>query len=206
MLRHSGLTDGFWAEALLTAVHIINMSPSRPLDFKIPQELWAGRKQDYAKLRIFGCEAYALVPNDERRKLDSRSRKCIFLGYGPDRNYEYSLWDPETRQVISIADVIFNESAMHKSAERPIEFRQVTFSDVTADGPAQTRYQLHSQLTLSNLVWSRPLLRKEQNVYETRTVTRLPVIRPPRPTKSRQHKLRSHLNRLVQSYHVDQKD
>jgi transposase InsO family protein len=31
---------GFWAEALLTAVHIVNMSPSRPLGSKIPQELW----------------------------------------------------------------------------------------------------------------------------------------------------------------------
>ena len=28
MLQHSGLSNGFWAEALLTAVHIINMSPS----------------------------------------------------------------------------------------------------------------------------------------------------------------------------------
>ena len=91
MLHHSGLVDGFWAEALLTAVHIINMSPSRPLDVKIPQELWAGRKQDYAKLRIFGCEAYALVPNDERRKLESRSQKCIFLGHGPDKNFGYRL-------------------------------------------------------------------------------------------------------------------
>ena len=36
MLQHSGLTDGFWAEALLTTVDIINMSPSRPLGLKIP--------------------------------------------------------------------------------------------------------------------------------------------------------------------------
>ena len=113
------------------------MSSSRPLDFKIPQELWTGRKPDYAKLRIFGCEAYALVPKDERRKLESRSRKCIFLGYGPDGNFGYRLWDPETRQVIRSADVVFNESAMHKSAERPIELRRVTFSDATPlDGPA----------------------------------------------------------------------
>ena len=39
MLQHSGLSDGFWAEALLTAVHIINMSPSRPLGLEIPHEL-----------------------------------------------------------------------------------------------------------------------------------------------------------------------
>jgi hypothetical protein len=62
MLHHSRLSEGFWAKALLTVVHIINMSPSRPLGSKIPQELWTGRKPDYGKLRIFGCEAYALVP------------------------------------------------------------------------------------------------------------------------------------------------
>jgi hypothetical protein len=37
------------------------------------------------------------------------------------------------------SDVIFNESTMHKSTERPIEVQRVMFSDVTAplDGPAQ---------------------------------------------------------------------
>ena len=40
MLQHSGLPDGLWAEALLTVVHIINMSPSRPLRVQIPQEIW----------------------------------------------------------------------------------------------------------------------------------------------------------------------
>jgi hypothetical protein len=74
--------DGFWAEALVTVVYIINMSLSRPLGLKIPQELWTGRKPDYDKLWIFGCKAYALVPKDEHRKLKSRSRKRIFLGYG----------------------------------------------------------------------------------------------------------------------------
>jgi transposase InsO family protein len=39
MLHHSGLSEGFWAAALLTAVDIINMSPSRPLGLKILQEL-----------------------------------------------------------------------------------------------------------------------------------------------------------------------
>jgi hypothetical protein len=92
MLNHSGLTDDFWAEALLTAVHIINMSPSRPLGSKIPQELWTRRKPDYGKLWIFGCEAYALVPRDECRKLESRSWKYVLLGYGPDGSFSYRLW------------------------------------------------------------------------------------------------------------------
>jgi hypothetical protein len=70
MLHHSGLSEGFWAEALLTAVLIINMSPSRPLRSKIAPELWTGRKPDYGKLRILVCEAYALMPMEERCKLD----------------------------------------------------------------------------------------------------------------------------------------
>ena len=36
MLRHLGLSDGVWAKPLLMAVHIINMSPSRPLGLQIP--------------------------------------------------------------------------------------------------------------------------------------------------------------------------
>jgi hypothetical protein len=39
MLHHSRRTDSFWAEALLMAMHIINMSSIRPLRLKIPQEL-----------------------------------------------------------------------------------------------------------------------------------------------------------------------
>ena len=108
---------------IITTVHTINMSLSRSLDFKIPQELWTGRKPDYAKLWVFGCEAYALVPKDERRKLESRSRKCIFLGNGPDGNFGYRIWDPEARQVVHSVDFFFNESAMHKSPECPIELR-----------------------------------------------------------------------------------
>jgi hypothetical protein len=121
MLHHSGHSDGFWAEVLLTAVHIINMLPSRPLGSKILQELWTRRKLDYGKLRIFGCEAYVVVPKDERRKLESRSQKCVFLGYGPDGSFGYRLWDPETHQVVRSSDVVINESVMHKSTKRPIE-------------------------------------------------------------------------------------
>ena len=55
MLQHSRLSDGFWAEALLTAIHIINMSSSKPLGLQIPQEIWTGSKPNYDKLGIFDC-------------------------------------------------------------------------------------------------------------------------------------------------------
>ena len=114
MLQHFGLSVGFWAEALLTTIHIINMSLSRPLGLKIAKEIWTSSKPNYDKLRIFGCEAYTLIPKDDRRKLEPRSRKCVFLGYGPDGEIGYRLLDPEHRQIVRTSDVVFNESAMHK--------------------------------------------------------------------------------------------
>jgi hypothetical protein len=96
-------------------------------------------------MRIFGCEVYALVPRDERRKLESRSRKCIFLRYRPDGSFGYRLLDMETYQVVQSLDVVFNEFAMHKYTDCPIELRRVTFSDVPTplDGPTQ-----HTRLAL----------------------------------------------------------
>ena len=32
MLKHFELSDGFWADTVLTTMYIINMSPSRPLE------------------------------------------------------------------------------------------------------------------------------------------------------------------------------
>ena len=64
MLQHSGLSDGFWAEALLTAIHIINMSSSRTLRLQITPELWTSSKPNYDKLRIFGCESLNQDPGN----------------------------------------------------------------------------------------------------------------------------------------------
>ena len=89
MLQHSELSNGFWAETLHIPVHIIHMSPNRALGLQIPQELWNDSKPNYAKLRIFICEVYALIPKDDRGKLEPRSRKCVFLGYGPDNEIGY---------------------------------------------------------------------------------------------------------------------
>ena len=88
-MQYAKLSSGFGAEALLTSVHIINMSPSRPLGLQVPQELWIGSKPNYDKLRICNREAYALISKDDRRKLEPMSKKCIFLGYGLDGEIRY---------------------------------------------------------------------------------------------------------------------
>ena len=64
-MHHLGLSHGFWAELLLTIMHIINMLQSRPFRLQIPQEIWTNQRTNYEKLWIFGCEDFALVQKDD---------------------------------------------------------------------------------------------------------------------------------------------
>ena len=91
MLSNAGLTQGFWAEAMVTAVHLINRSPNPMLDGGILEEAWTGKKPSYDHLRLFGYEAYVHVPREKCSKLEPKSRKCIFMGYGESGEMGYRL-------------------------------------------------------------------------------------------------------------------
>ena len=58
---------------------------------------------------MFGCVAYAHVPDELRKKLDKKGQKCIFVGYS-DNTEAYKLYDPVARKVIISCDVQFVEN------------------------------------------------------------------------------------------------
>jgi len=59
MLLGSSLKKTFWIEVAMTAVYLINRSPTKALEKgKVPAELWYGFRPDVSKLRTFGCVAY----------------------------------------------------------------------------------------------------------------------------------------------------
>ena len=78
------------------------------LEDKIPQEVWTCKKPSLSHLRVFGCDAYVHVPKEKRTKLDSKSEKCIFIGY-KDGLKGYKLWNPITRKVVYNQYVVFRE-------------------------------------------------------------------------------------------------
>ncbi|KAL2225185.1 UNVERIFIED_CONTAM: Retrovirus-related Pol polyprotein from transposon TNT 1-94, partial [Sesamum indicum] len=58
----------------------------------------------------YNSEAYIL--NDDRTKLDAKSIKCTFIGYGTDE-FGYRFWDDQNRKIIRSRNVIFNEDVMY---------------------------------------------------------------------------------------------
>ena len=135
MLADSELPKSFWAEALATAVYLRNQCPTKSVEGKTPYEEIYGEKPKVGHLRVFGCAGYALIPKDERQKLDAKARKCIFLGYSHNRK-GYRLYDQNIRKVIHSRDVRFDESVCgvkkESTADTTVEYPQVV-TDTTND-------------------------------------------------------------------------
>jgi len=106
------LNDSFWAEAVNTAVYLHNHSPTRALQDSTPYQAWHGLQPPLRHLRKFGCDVYVYVPDQCRKKLDAKLRRCIHLGYVHNTTKVWRLWDIATRRVIPATDVIFDETSL----------------------------------------------------------------------------------------------
>ena len=109
MLADANLPQKFWAEAVTTAAYLRNRSPTKAVKQRTPFEAWTGAKPRVDHLRRFGCAAYSHIPKDERKKLESKSRKCLLLVYGTETK-GYRLYDSSRERDFFSRDVLFNES------------------------------------------------------------------------------------------------
>ncbi|KAG6741363.1 hypothetical protein POTOM_054597 [Populus tomentosa] len=113
MRLHSGLPQTFWVDAVHTAVYLINRGPSVSLEFRLPEEVWRGKEVQLSHLKVFGRVSYIHIDSDARNKLDAKSKKCFFIGYG-DEEFEFRFWDDQNRKIIRSRNMIFNEKVLYK--------------------------------------------------------------------------------------------
>lgn len=85
LCMQSGLPKQFWVEAVITSAYLINRGPSVPLERRIPEEVWSGKEVKLSHLRVFGCVTYTHISDQGRNKLDPKSKKCTFIGYGEEK-------------------------------------------------------------------------------------------------------------------------
>ena len=127
MRLHPGLPLQLWADAVDTAVYLINIGPSSSLDGGIPEEAQTGIKVNYSFLKPFGCEAFVHINKENRTKLEAKSNKCTFIGYGVnDFGFGFHLYDYENHKIIRSGDVIFNERYCRRISCRKINRKKKT--------------------------------------------------------------------------------
>lgn len=93
---------------------------------------------------MFGSLAYVHVPKEIRKKLDRKSRECIFLGYS-SISKAYRLWSYDQQLLITSRDVIFDEDSFissgmkesHVSLECLFPNDSVTPVAVSSSSPGQ---------------------------------------------------------------------
>ncbi|GKB48853.1 retrovirus-related pol polyprotein from transposon TNT 1-94 [Tanacetum coccineum] len=108
LMQHSKVPKNFRPEAVNWSIHILNRSPTFAFQNMTPEEAWSGKKPDVSHFRVFGCIAYARVPDQKRKKLDDKGEKCILLGVS-DCSKAFKLYNPNTKKIIISRDVIFDE-------------------------------------------------------------------------------------------------
>jgi histone deacetylase 1/2 len=109
LLAHASVPFRYWSDAFFTACFLINRMPTRVLNMKTPVEQLFNESPDYTFLKVFGCACWPHTRPYNKRKLEFRSKKCVFLGYSSQHKGYKCLHIPSNRMYIS-RDVVFDEN------------------------------------------------------------------------------------------------
>jgi len=67
-----------WVEVAKWSAHILNRCPTIVVQKQTPEESWNGVKPTIDYFREFGCLAHVHIPDQQRVKLNDKSRQCFF--------------------------------------------------------------------------------------------------------------------------------
>ncbi|KAL0387812.1 UNVERIFIED_CONTAM: Retrovirus-related Pol polyprotein from transposon TNT 1-94 [Sesamum radiatum] len=73
MLQEKHLPKAFWAEAVYTAVYLLNRCPTKAVQNMTPIEAWSGKKPSAKHLRVFGVSAMYIF--QQRKGISWRRRQ-----------------------------------------------------------------------------------------------------------------------------------
>ncbi|GJS62236.1 zinc finger, CCHC-type containing protein [Tanacetum coccineum] len=144
MLSYSGLSNGFWGEAILTACYLLNRVPNKR-NKTTPYELWYKKRANLAFLRVWGCRAVVRLPDPKRKTLGEKGIDYIFVGYAEhSKAYRFYVIEPNDsvsiNSIIESRDVIFDENHF-SSIPRPKDIipnaQESQMDDHTDDVPSE---------------------------------------------------------------------
>jgi hypothetical protein len=98
----------YWDQAFLTATYLINLLPSKVINFDTQEERLLKEQPYYSSLRVFGRTCWANLRPYNSRKLSFRSICCAFLGYSSQQK-GFKCLDISTSRIYISRDVVFDE-------------------------------------------------------------------------------------------------
>ena len=110
MMKEKNISQGFWVEAIHTAVHILNKAHLRPNSDQTPYHLWFGRPATIKHFRIFGSKCYIKNNDENPGKYDDRADEGIFLGYAAESK-GYRCYNKRLHKMVDCIDVRVDENS-----------------------------------------------------------------------------------------------
>ncbi|GKD90926.1 zinc finger, CCHC-type containing protein, partial [Tanacetum coccineum] len=110
MLSYSGLSEGFWGEAMLTAFYLLNMVPNKRNKTTL-YELWYKKRPNLSFFQVWGCRVVVRLPGPKRKTLDEKGIDCIFVGYA-EHSKAYRFYVIEPNDFVSINSIIESKDAI----------------------------------------------------------------------------------------------
>jgi Reverse transcriptase (RNA-dependent DNA polymerase)/gag-polypeptide of LTR copia-type/GAG-pre-integrase domain/Integrase core domain len=135
MLYQAQVSASWWGEAIMHSIYIRNRCITTENQMKTPEEVWSGCKPSIKHIKIFGCNAYAHIQDDERKKVDMKASRCMHVGYDESRK-AYRVYDVDEKKLIVSRDVTFDESS--SSLGR----MQVSQEKMQVDSTEEQEYEL----------------------------------------------------------------
>ena len=124
----ANLPDQLWPEIARAATYLYNRTPKQMHNWESPYERFyqfvaqqdnlvvEHRKPNQSHLKVYGYKAFAMTPEALRdtHRLE-RLRPKAWIGYlvGYNSSNIYRIWNPATNQVVSIRDVVFDETQVY---------------------------------------------------------------------------------------------
>lgn len=89
--------------------HLINILPTKNLQFRTPYSKLYNKPPNYSHLRSFGCLFFPHLQHSHFRKFAPRSEQCIFISY-PLYTKSYLCYNLSMHKILTSRHVIFHES------------------------------------------------------------------------------------------------
>eukprot|EP00253_Pinus_taeda_P018564 PITA_18564 len=152
MIKIKHFPNDYWAEVVACVAYILNRCPTKSVQNIVPKEAWSGRKHSVTHMRVFGCVAYAHVPDELRKKLDNKAEKCIFVGYIDEPN-AYKLYNPLTKKVIISRDVQFIEEEVWDGSLEKITNVKACIPHEDKEKLTTSNYPIHFEDAVKEEKW-----------------------------------------------------